>query len=113
MIPILSTQQQRPSLNVLHGISWKLIHMLISPPVSFSRDFLSLFYVLTVHSVNPPVMYGPFASSYRNEGASLLALSSNALLYDLLRADGPPLFAPAFLDVRDCAMGIVNALSTL
>lgn len=111
MIIILSTQQQRPSLNVLHGILRKLIHMLISPPVSFSHHFLSLFYLLTTHLVNPPVMYGPFASSYRNDGASIIALSSNALLYDLLRADGPPLFAPAFLDVRDCAMGIVNALT--
>ncbi|KAJ3477367.1 hypothetical protein NLI96_g10511 [Meripilus lineatus] len=64
------------------------------PHVDFTTGiFLTSFSIPLLPADNPPT------------------LSSNALLYDLLRADGPPLFAPAFLDVRDCAMGIVNALT--
>lgn len=32
------------------------------------------------------------------------------MLYDLLRPDGPPPLSPAFIDVRDVARAMVNAL---
>ncbi len=60
--------------------------------------------------VNTPILYGPFAPDYRTPDASLTTLSTNSMLYNLLRPDGPPLPNPVFMDVRDAARALVNAL---
>ena len=60
--------------------------------------------------VNPPFFYGPFAPGWSNPEGSRSALSTNAMLYDLLRQDGPLPKRPTYIDVRDVARSLVNAL---
>ncbi len=60
-------------------------------------------------TVNPPFFYGPFAPGFRNPDAKIAALSTNYQIYDLIRSDGPAP-APSFIDVRNVARGLVNAL---
>lgn len=60
--------------------------------------------------MNPPFFYGPFALGWSNPEGSRSALSTNAMLYDLLRPDGPLPKRPTYIDVRDVARSLVNAL---
>lgn len=60
--------------------------------------------------VNPPFFYGPFAPGWSNPEGSRSALSTNAMLYDLLCQDGPLPKRPTYIDVRDVARSLVNAL---
>lgn len=87
------------------------------PHVEFTSSQLVLFLCLATisdlpSSVNPPILYGPLAPGYRNPDAKISALSSNSFLYDLLRRDGPAPISPAYLDVRDAARALVNALDS-
>jgi len=61
-------------------------------------------------TVNPPFLYGPFAPGFSNPEGSRAALSTNHMIYDLLRPDGPIPLRPSYIDVRDVARGLVNAL---
>ena len=60
--------------------------------------------------MNPPFFYGPFAPGWSNPEASRSALSTNEMLYDLLRPNGPLPRRPSYIDVRDVARSLVNAL---
>jgi len=67
---------------------------------------------IDVTSINPPFLYGPFASGFRAPEAKLASLSTNAYIYQLLQPDEPLPPGPRYTDVRDVARGCVNALTS-
>ncbi|KAJ3477363.1 hypothetical protein NLI96_g10512 [Meripilus lineatus] len=72
-------------------------------------DFVDQHPHIEMLAVNPPFFYGPFAPGFRNPEAKIAVLSTNVLIYNLIRLDGPPL-PGVFIDVRDVARGLINAL---
>ncbi|PSR78755.1 hypothetical protein PHLCEN_2v7290 [Hermanssonia centrifuga] len=64
-----------------------------------------------ITTVNPPFFYGPFAPGWAASEPGVSALSTNGLIYNLLRPDGPSLLHPAVIDVRDVARGLVLSLT--
>lgn len=105
-----SMPRRKPWLNREFGISLKstptLKLRLVSPSPACTPSPLHCL------TVNPPYFYGPFAPGYRNEDASLTGLSTNKLIYNLLRPDGPLPPSNSFIDVRDVARAVINALNS-
>ncbi len=60
--------------------------------------------------VNPPFFLGPFAPRFTIPDGSISALSTNFIVYDFLRPDGPPPPHGSWIDVRDVARATVLAL---
>ena len=60
--------------------------------------------------VNAPFFYGPFAPEYSNPEASIAALSTNSMMYQLIQPDGALPRTPAWVDVRDVANVVLVSL---
>ncbi|KAF7793308.1 hypothetical protein EIP86_004420 [Pleurotus ostreatoroseus] len=66
---------------------------------------------IDVTTVNPTFFLGPFAPEWRASEPGINALSTNMFIYDLLRRDGPLIWWPCVIDVRDVARGLVLSLA--
>ncbi|ETW81018.1 hypothetical protein HETIRDRAFT_440578 [Heterobasidion irregulare TC 32-1] len=64
-----------------------------------------------VTTLNPPLLYGPFAPSFSAPEPDRGALSTNAYIYGLLSPTGAYPRLPGYADVRDVARAHVKALS--
>lgn len=106
----LFTRQKRPSLNEPHGILLTSIRMLRSQPV---RGLIIHMTSSNCYSrtVNPPFFLGPMAPEWNASEPSISTLSTNYILYDLLRRNGPLRPHPSSVDVRDVARALVLSLT--
>lgn len=60
--------------------------------------------------VNPVYVIGPFAPEFTIPDAKLFSLSTNSMVYELLRPDGPASFNSRWVDPRDIAVAAVRSL---
>ncbi|PCH36139.1 NAD(P)-binding protein [Wolfiporia cocos MD-104 SS10] len=75
-------------------------------------DYVDQHQHIDVTTVNPSLLYGPFAPGYRIPEPKLGALGSNAFMYPLLIPSAKPLeWCSLGVDVRDVAQAMINALS--
>ncbi|KAJ3479149.1 hypothetical protein NLI96_g9264 [Meripilus lineatus] len=75
-------------------------------------DFAEKHPHIEVTTVNPPFFFGPFSPAYTNPDAKISALSTNSMVYELIRPEGAVPIHPSYIDVRDVALALVSALKS-
>ncbi|KAL4249503.1 NAD(P)-binding domain superfamily protein [Abortiporus biennis] len=75
-------------------------------------EFVDQHRDVDVTVVNPPFFFGPFAPSYPNPDASKSSLGTNSMIYALIQPEGGIPMHPSWVNVRDVAQALVNALQS-